>query len=857
MQRDSLLFETALAFRLALRELRGGRENGLKRFGVFLTCLALGVGAVAGVGSLAASLEAGLGQDAKRLLGGDLEIRLSHREMAPQALDHLRSQAEVSRMVRMRAMARPLQSEAGSAPASLVELKAVDNAYPLYGNVELAPSGGLHQMLTMRNGEFGAVAERGLLARLGLEVGDAVTLGKAVFRLRAVLEKEPDRPGNFFGLGPRLMISMEGFQATQLAVPGSVVYHYYRLRLPGQAAVKDVEAFRAQLKQDYQDSGWRFRIYTAANEGLERSLDNLAVYLTLVGLASLLVGGVGAANGVRAHLAAKTTVIASMKCLGASRRLAMTTYLVQVTLLALLGGALGLLAGAAAAHVGANFLSNSLQMAVRPGIYWGPLAVALAFGVLTALAFSLPALSAASQVEPARLWRGYSDPRQGKPTALARLAVAGLSLLLFLLGWIYTGQLALVAGFAAAVLLAATVFRVCAWAVMRLAARAARPKALWLAHGLVNVHRPGASTPQVVFSLGLGLTVLTVVAMAQGNMTRQIEEQMPQDAPSFFFIDIPESQAEPFVQMLRSTKGVKTVEYEPSLRGRIVKIDGLPAGQVEVPPDYQWVLRGDRGMTYAAHKPDDIEITAGEWWPPDYAGPPRICLTEGIAGGLGLDIGETITVNLLGREVTAEVACLRAVEWQSLSLNHSIIFAPGTLENAPKAYVATAYASLESEDVIFRRTAEEFPQAVIIYLKDVLQEVAGLISQIGAAVKATAGVTLLAGLLVLAETLRAAMRARQGEAVMLKVLGATRTDIALTLLAEFALLGLAAALVSAVLGAMLGWVFVTFVMNIPWNLLWRPLACVILGGPAATLALGVVYMHHLLGQEAWPVLRNE
>ncbi|TVM18732.1 ABC transporter permease [Oceanidesulfovibrio indonesiensis] len=846
--------ELKLALRFARRELRGG----VRGFGIFLACLALGVAAVAAVGTVASSVDHALSRDAKKLLGGDIQIRQVHMPASDDALGVMEELGQVMRVVGMRSMARPPEGMEnrtdGSRRSSLVELKAVGPYYPLFGEVELAPAMPLAEALAQHNGTFGAAVEENLLIRLGLQVGDTIRVGETSLEVRARLEREPDRPSNFFGLGPRIILSLQALESTGLLRPGSVVTYEYAIGLDAGITVEQAK----NRLQPVRQPGWRVRDYMTSSPGLSRFFDNLAVYLTLVGLAALLVGGIGVANGVRASLEKKYEAIASLKCLGATRRLVMWTYLVQTMALALLGSAIGLVLGVGASYIASPLIAQLLTVPVSIRPSFGPMALALGYGLLTAATFALWPLSAAGAVSPARLFRGYGEAGPRRPSMQAALASICCGAGLIGLTLLYADNTRLALGFAGGVIAAMAFFRIAAVAVMRVAARLPRPRKPRLRHAIANLHRPGAATPAVLFSLGLGLTILVTVSQVDSTLQRSISEQLPEDAPSYFFLDIQNTQIDAFREIVAETPGVARMEAQPSVRGRITAIDGVPAEEAEVAEDVQWALRGDRGMTYAATPPESTQIVSGEWWPADYSGEPLVCLDSDIAEGFGVGPGDTITVSILGREFTPTIACTRNIEWSTLSLNHTIVFSPGVLDNAPHSWIATTYADTrEAEDALFAKVTAALPSVAAVYVRDVLEDVEAIATNIGMAIRLTAAVTLLAGLLVLAQTLAANLEQRHYDSVVFKVLGATRRDILVTLGLEFLLLGAVTAAVAALAGCVLAWAFVNTFLITKYVPLLGPLALILTGGVLATLALGLFGVRHALSRPAWPVLRND
>jgi putative ABC transport system permease protein len=835
-----------LAFRFARRELR----HGLRGFGIFLACLTLGVAAIAGVGSLAAAVDAGLKTDARVVLGGDAEFHLINREATPEQRAAISHGGAVSETAQMRAMARTPDGDR----RSLIELKAVDGAYPLYGAVTLDPAQALPQALGEVDGHWGAVVDPALLARLGVKLGDTIRVGDGDFVIRAALTREPDLGGNMLIFGPRVMVTMAGLDATGLLQPGALVSHSYRLRAgPGI----ELAPFVAGVVAAFPDAGWRVRDFRNATPSVEQFVDRVTMFLTLVGLTALLVGGVGIGNAVRGYLAGKTATIATLKCLGAPAGLIARVYLVQIMALALAGIVLGLVIGAVAPPLIAPFIAAELPAEAQIGLYPVPLAVAAGFGVLVTLGFSLWPLGRAREISAASLFRDLVAPELRRPPwlYLAAIAASGIALAGLAIGVSPERMIALwfVLG-AAATLLA---FQLAALLVMAAARRIRGIRRPGLRLALANLHRPGAPTGSIVLSLGIGLTVLVAIALIQGNLVREVREALPQAAPSYFFLDIQPNQVGDFDRLMKTTPGVTGFDRVPSLRGRIMAVNGVPIEQVKVAPGARWATASERGLTYAANPPRGSRVVAGEWWPADYSGPPLISFDADLARGMGLAVGDTLTVNLLGRDVTARIANLRSIDWTSLGINFAIIFAPGTLEGAPQTHIATARTTPEAEDAVERAVTDRFPNVSAIRVKDALDAIARILEQIGVAVRITAAITLVAGTLVLAGAVAAGHRRRVYDAVVLKVLGATRGDIGGVFLLEYGLLGLITAAIAGAIGSIAAYFLLTEVMHASW--LFMPAA--VLGTTVVavllTLVVGFAGTWRALGVKPAPLLRNE
>ena len=821
----------------------------MRGLGVFLGCLALGVTAIAAIGSIAASVSAAIKADARDLLGGDAEARLAYRPANPGERQFLANSGSVSEVAMMRAMAR---TEDG-ARRSLIELKAVDAAYPLYGAVELSPAQRLDAALGARDGSYGAAVDPAILGRLGLEVGGQIKIGEAMLQIRATIVREPDAATGGLIFGPRVLISAQALAATGLIRPGALVNYHYRLRFSSGV---DAAAWASSARAEFPEAGWQIRSFGEASPSLQRLIDRVGLFLSLVGLTALLVGGVGIGNAVGNYITGRTAAIAALKCLGASNRLVFATYLVQVLVLAVLGIACALLLGALAPVAAAPLLAGVLPINIRFAIHPAPLALAALFGLLTTLAFSLWPLAGIGYVSAGALFRDTVDRvrRRVPPGILVAtmLLVLGLAALA-----VVTAQDRKVAlWFVVGAIAAFAMFRAAGAAILWTARRLGRPRQPILRLALANLQRPGAPTAQIMLSLGIGLTVLVAVALVEANLSHEVETRAPADAPAFFFIDIQPDQLAGFAALVHATPGAR-FDQVPMMRGRITRLNGVPVEDAEVAPGAQWALRSDRGLTYAANLPQGSRLAAGAWWPSDYQGPPLVSFDEDLARGMGLKVGDTLTVNLLGHEITATIANLRSIDWERLGINFTLVFAPGTLESAPQTRLAAVYLRPAEEDSLAQAVTERFPNISAIHVREALAAVDRIIGMIGTAVRLTALVTIAAGALVLGGAVAAGHRRRVYDAVVLKVLGATRSAITRAFLIENGITGVLAAVIAGALGTIAAYFLVTRLMKMEWVFLPAPLLSTVAIAALLTAALGFAGTWRALGAKPAQFLRTE
>ncbi|MBT4490218.1 MAG: FtsX-like permease family protein, partial [Rhodospirillaceae bacterium] len=663
-----------------------------------------------------------------------------------------------------------------------------------------------------------------------------------------------DRGADSFVLGPRLMVARDSLGATDLIREGAQVKYRYRILLPPGS---DVVAWIDDLKARFPDAGWRIRDTRNGAPGLRRFIDRMRLFLTLVGLTALLVGGLGIGNAVRSFLESKTGTIATLKCLGAPARLIFQTYLLLVMVLTALGVAAGLMIGIGTPILLSGLMADLLPFQVQFNLHPLPLLLAAGYGFLTALAFAIWPLARAQGVPAGALFRDLAAPMASRPPwryiALTAVAFAGLAGLAILTAEERRFAVWFVCGAAVAM----AVFLAAGLGIVDLARKLPRPRRAVLRLALTNLYRPGAATVPVVQSFGLGLSVLVAVIGVEGNMNLQVTERLPERAPAFFFIDILPDQATKFDSLAMAVTGVEEVERVPALRGRIVKINGVDAAKVKVAPEAAWAVRGDRGLTYTGPPPPDAHIVEGAWWPPDYTGPPLVSLDVNIAKGMGIGIGDHLTVNVLGREITAEIANLRRIDWSTLGINFVIVFAPGALEGAPHTFIATAKTTPAAELPLQTAVTDTYPNITAIRIREALEAVNQILRNIGIAVRSTAAVTLAAGILVLAGAIAANHRRRVYDAVVLKVLGATRGRILATYFLEYALLGLITALLAVFVGTAAAYGVVAQIMGMPWYWLPNGAAITTLICLVVTIGAGMAGTWMALSQKPAPLLRNE
>lgn len=832
------------AWRIARRELRGG----LRGFYIFLICLALGVAAIAAVGSVRAGIEAGLAREGAAILGGDAQAEFTYRFATEEERSWLESVAEeVSETVDFRSMA-----VAGN-ERGLTQVRGVDDLYPLYGEVVLDPPMDIASALE-RRALPGGVMQPVLAARLGLRVGDTFTLGTQQFELRALLEREPDSAGAGFGLGPRTLVTLEGLQGSGLITAGTLYDTQYRLRLP---AGTDLQALENAAETRFAESGLRWQDSRNGAPGIARFVDRLGAFLVLVGLSGLAVGGLGVSAAVRSYLEGKLDTIATLKTLGATGRVIFTVYFIQVGILSLIGVGLGLLLGALLPLALGPVIEAQLPVPAVFTLYPGPLVEAAIYGLLTAAIFVIWPLARAQDIRAAGLFRDIAGGGMSLPRWPFLLVIAALSAVLIALAVLFSGAWELSLGAAGGIIAALAILAIMAGLVRISARRLARSRAvrgrpaLRLALGAVG--GPGGETASVILSLGLGLTVLATVGQIEMNTRNAISQDLPEVAPAYFLLDIQNDQLPDFLEIAHAQDGVGRIDTAPMLRGIVTRINGQTAR--DVAGDH-WILRGDRGVTYAASQPDSAELTQGTWWPEDYTGPPLVSFAAEEGAELGLSLGDKLTVNVLGRDIEAEIANFRVVEFGDMGINFVMILNEAALAGAPHTHIATLYAEEAAEGPLLRVLSRAFPNVTAIGVRDAITRVSEALGGLAAATSYGAAATLVTGFVVLIGAAAAGTRRRVFEAAVLKTVGATRGRILASFALRSAILGAMAGLVAILGGALAGWAVMTFVMEADYSFHAISALTIVSGGAVASLLAGLAFAWAPLAARPARVLRS-
>ncbi|HET7708288.1 MAG TPA: FtsX-like permease family protein [Sphingomicrobium sp.] len=817
---------SALGWGRAASFARRDLNQSLRGLRLLFLCIFLGVATLAAIGGLASAITSEIADRGRVLLGGDVQVGMSQRRATPDELGAMRSRGAVSETIRMRAMARGGAEEA----ALLTELKGVDAAYPLFGTLQV----GGKSVRAPKPTDVYIAPELG--DRLGVRPGQTLRFGEADFRIAGVIGEEPDRVGEGFTLGPVAIVSIDGLMRTGLVQPGSMLNSKYRLKLPAAAQPK---AVIDDLKARFPTASWEFRDRDRAAPGASRFFERMGQFLTLIGLAALIIAGIGVSNGVASYLRRKRDGIATLKMLGATSGDIGRIYFLQIGMVALAAVVAGLVAGSLL-QLAALALATDL-LPVRPGLRLDSttLLTSAAYGLLMAFTFVLPPLGRARLQPVASLFRESVARRQGVGWAALLIAAVALALVAALAVMTSTEplfSLSVLGAVAAVILLLAAV----GLGVRLLARKMPRPGQPLLRLAITGLHRPGAQTVGLVVALGLALTLFVSIAAIQTSLDAEIEKTVPAKAPDQFVLDVPSAKRGAFETLVRAQAPQADINIVPNLRGTITAYGKTRVADLETLPPGAWFLRGERGVTYSANTPEGSDVVAGQWWPADYAGPPLVSIDKEAADIMGVGVGDTLTVSVLGREIEARIASLREIHWDTMGFNYILVFSPSTLVNAPHNLAATVDVAPAQKAAVSRAVLRAFPSATIFDVGEVVGQVSTVLRQMSVAILLAASVAVLAGIAVLIGALAASRLARSYDSVILKTLGATRGQILGVQALEYGLLAVVVTAVSVALGLTGAWFVIVRLFEFGWRPDWLVVGATLIGGAVLTLGIALL-----------------
>ena len=877
---------------MAWRETRGSWHQ----FAFFLVCVAIGVGSVVGIELFATNMESMILGNARSLLGGDLEIQLARQlgESGKNVLASLKNRhVEITHVRELVGMVAVQENQEHSASpkvltprfTQLVQLKVVEDNYPLYGHVGVSPEQPLHSMLSSADSCqespcFGIVVQESLLITLGIGVGSHIKIGQARFEIKGVLLKEPDRVASAFSLGPRVMISREALVATDLVQVGSRIRQRYLLRVPESLSL---EPLRGELQGRLANAGARVSTFHDAQPRIRRFLDQLTTYLGLIGLTALFVGGIGIACTIHGFIKQKITTVAILKALGTNAGLITRVYVGQSVLMGCVGSFIGATLGIGLQLAIPLLLRGLIPITVANTVTALPLIKGFVLGVATTFLFALWPLLTIRTIPPALVFRReveqgivQNDPESFWRTLWISFVTFWRDRQQFITGVIIGLGLTLLATWQArsiflgltfilAFALALLILQFGAWLLLSGLRTLPRPRSFVIRQALGNVQRPGNYTTGMAVSIGVGVMVIVTIALIKTSLLAAIEDRIPEDAPTFFFIDIQPDQKSQFEQIIQAQTPTATYKLTPVVRSRIGAINGKTVSPEEHKGKRNgWYFTREYVLTALGDLPKDNTIVKGHWWPTEHrrghASTPEsigISVEDEAAKSLGLDLGSTVEFDIQGASLSTVVQSTRKVDWGSFSTNFFMILAPRSFDDAPLTYISTAKVNPKEETPLQQALVRALPNITAIKIGDVLANIARLLEQLAWAIQGMAILSIIGGAAVMVAALSSTRYRRLHESAILKAIGSTRQIVVQIFAIEFAVIGSLAGLIGIGLASTLSWVILHFFLDITWDFQLTILAWGLFATIALAVIVGFLSTFRVLGQSPLAVLRQE
>ena len=697
----------------------------------------------------------------------------------------------------------------------------------------------IEQALEIRNGIPGIIVAPILLPRLGLKVGDELTLGDKIFEIRAQIVVEPDAGSSTFSLGPRVMTYTSSLQNSGLLKTGTVFRTNYAMRLkPGI----DLEAVKSLFTDYFTGNGMRWRDRRDAAPGISSFVERISSFLLLVSLAGLTIGGLGIANSVNSFMSTKETTIATFKTLGATQRVIFLIYLSQILVFTGLGIVLGTFLGACVAFIIGPLISETIALPLKLSLHPKPFLEATAYGILVSLIFSIFPLEKAVSQKVASLYRNRTENTKLLTLNFMSVTVFVCVAVILCIPAMSSPFPLVSVGFAAGFFCCLVIILVASFFILKISKKIAQLKILkgWIAIKLAfsAIGNSGHENRSILLSMGLALTIITTIGQIDKNLQRALTEDLPSRAPAYFLIDIQNHQKQSLIELLDLNPQVEKIRTAPMLRGLITEINDTPLSELKID---HWALRGDRGVTYQSSPTPETKLISGEWWPEKYTGHPQISFSFNEAQEIGLNLGDKITLNLMGRDLTGEITSFRDVDFSTMGINFLMVFNPGALELAPHSHIATVYANKTAEAQLSRSIANSFPNITAVPVRETILTIKKIINSLADTMKWGALITILMGFAVIIGTAAASERNRMREAAILKTLGATRIKILTTFALRSSILGAFAGILAVTLGTLASWSTVKFVMASQYSFDPISASIIIITGILTNLISGFVF----------------
>ena len=789
-------------WKLSIKELRGS----FSEFKIVITSIFLGVFIISAVGSLSENLKFEINDQRSELLGGSFELSTTYQKFPQKIKRWLEVNGKTSEVIELRTM---LSSNKNSiVKRRLVELKAVDENWPLVGNISIKPEQSLNQSINNTNFN-GVLIDKNVKNQLNLNLGDMLNLGNSKIIIKGILKKEPDRMFSFATFGSRVLLSIKTLQKTNLIVPGSLVKYKIKF-IPNEKNIN-----LSYLSKLVEGTNISIRDVNSSTNNFNNFIERTSLFISMVGLITLLISGIGISSGVKGYIIKKIKNIAILKSLGAKNTQVFLIYLFQVMVIFLLSIIPALLAGISIPFLLSPIISSELFDTFQARIFLQPIIISFSFGLIVCLLFTIIPIARTYEIKPIQLIRYSAHNIHNQNSKNIKIFIIFLICLLCYLTVIMTNDIKLSVYIFTSIVISFIILSVFTNLYFYILKKINFKIGSLSELVRKSIISKNSFSKAIVVSFSIGLSLLISLNIIEESLDNKISKTINQEAPNHFLIDIQPNQIETIKKIASASKDVLFLNSQPMLRGRITEINDIKVENLKVNKDVQWVLKRDRAFSWTNERPENSKLIRGEWWEKDYNGPLLVSIGDKIAKGMNLKIGDNIRFNILGRNFEATIFNTREIIWENMNINFIFVLSESSLTNAPHTWIAsTTSDDKEINNGFIEKVVNEFSNISSISIEESYKAIKSILKLLIIIINSIAFITLLSGVIVLAGILDVSKKDKLYEIAIFKILGASPKKISLLWLYEYLIIGLMASLISLLIGCMVSFVLLYFVFNV-------------------------------------------
>ena len=837
--------EISLIFRYALKDL----SRNYKKISSIIATLFISLFILSAIFTIEDSLKKELNDNAKALLGGDLEIDYNRNEGNLKLVNEVKKFATISQMIEFSTMVSTTNKDKNK--SLFTRIKTVDTKYPLYGSVKYEPIGAFDRMHKEANT---ILINESLSKNLNVNVNDKIKVQNQLFTVIGIVKSVPDVSG-FVAFGDWALAGEQTLEILKLNGIGSFLNYEYKVKFNQTDDPKKIEKKIENLFKD--DEKVKIRYPENSASGLKRIINNFSQFLSLVSISAMLIAGIGIANTLFSFLNQNNMSIAVRKAVGFYSGNIKNLYYLQLLILLLIITTFAYGLSFLIVPIVDQYLSDGLGLNISPVFSLLNYLKIFLVGLLTLVIFSIPTISSIDQVKASNLFRNVFQNLEfyySKKSIFLSLILLSILILLFSVGSerpIYS------IGYFGAFFVCLIVFYLLSKIIIYFLKRFKFTSNISLKVSIKNITQSKSITPITIMSLGLGVTLLLTLALVGTNFQREISKSIPDIAPDYFFVGIQNEEKDLFEKNILTMDPKANIEVVPMVSSGIVKINGVnPNTYIKPENDSYWVIGSDRRSSWTEEAPKDNPITEGEWWDLSKPDQLQISLDAKVAKDLNIKLGDVFTLNIYGREIDGEIVNFRAVDYRDLNINFAMLFNPQFANKIPHEYLATAkFENLEKFDEILM--LESLPSLSMIKIADYLNKVTDVLNKVFIAVTLISAVTIVIGLIVISSTIIVQGKVKQFQNLIFKILGFSKKEILFSSIIEFVINFISIILFSTFFAVITSKYIIESIFQLKWSFDFILFTNISISIALVTLVLIILTNLRYLNPKVYPLVRNE